>query len=278
MNPPDHWSLDPREVDRFLEEDLLPAERIVREAEAASDASVASRLAARRDYLRRVSSALRRDGAAERDARDLASLEARVRDALARDRAGLPAGRTGRRLALAALPAAALLLVAWTLGLLGGGAREAEATPAEVVRAADLLRAGPVAARPVGGCTDEDSTSPFRFPLVAQREMAVRGCADPAGEKRTEAVLIRLEDLSVVGFVAVPDPGTKEGPEIGVTRFEDAVVFDVRIGGAAYYLAVPREVVERRGSCAACHSPARAASPNPHRLMERALPGSSGSP
>jgi hypothetical protein len=129
-------------------------------------------------------------------------------------------------------------------------------------------------------CAPEEPTSPFRFPLVARHELGVKGCLEPEGTaggkgEREHALLYRVSDLEVVGYVAVPDPSApRTAPRIGVTRLPDVVVFDVRLGGAAYYLAVRRDVVDRHGTCAACHGSSREGERNPHFLEERRLPTS----
>jgi hypothetical protein len=116
--------------------------------------------------------------------------------------------------------------------------------------------------------------------------MSVRGCLDAEGQAPGEgAILERKADLSVVGYVAVMDVAVrdvagKDGAaadakgvpsRIGVLRLDEAVVFDVRQGGVVYYLGFPREMVDRHGTCAACHEGGAGDRPSPHVLEERSL-------
>jgi hypothetical protein len=262
------WWLDPAEVDRLLDGACGAAEAASRETDVRSDATARARVETRRNFR----DALARAAAAEvRDRADHGLLESRVRTALARARR--------RRIPLWtwAVAAAAVLVVG--LGLSHVGPRPADAAPQGALLAADVLRAS-LASAPEGDggatCGVHEATSPFRLSLVARNEMKVRACLDEssetAGRAPERAVLYRVADLQTVGYVAVPDPGAKEGPEIGVTRLEGYVVFDVRQGGAVYYLAVERDVVDRRGSCAACHGRSREGEKNPHRFQERLVP------
>jgi hypothetical protein len=165
--------------------------------------------------------------------------------------------------------AAALLAAVGTAFLLGRSDR-AEALPEEV-RAAVALIAHP--ARGVEGlaCAEGRSTSPAQFPAVRERALTVGACVDPeAAEGGTQALLLRVEDLTPLGYVAVPDAGARPGPEIGATEFADAVVFDLAYGRTRYYLAVPKAFLEAHDACAACHGPDRARAPNPHRIVKRA--------
>jgi hypothetical protein len=168
--------------------------------------------------------------------------------------------------------AAALLAVA--VGIFTNAPRRAEATPREALWAADLVRNARSGEGGVGTCGAQDATSPFRFPLVERRELGVRGCVGPdegagASAGTEQALLYRLADRDLVGYVAVPDARAPRGPEIGVTRLSDVIVFDVHLGGAAYYLAVKREKVDREGNCAACHGSSKKGEQNPHRFKER---------
>jgi hypothetical protein len=272
------WWHDPAEVDRLLDGECEAAERAARDADVARDAAAAARVEARRTFRAALAGAR---GAEARERGAHAPLEARVRSALAGDRR-----RRARRIPAWswAVAAAAVLVVGLGLSRFGPSLRPADAAPPGALLAADVLRTSLESAPPGDGgatCGVHEPTSPFRLSLVARNEMKVRACLDEssesAGSAPERAVLYRVADLQTVGYVAMPDPDTKKGgaqpgPEIGVTRLEGYVVFDVRQGGAVYYLAVERDVVDRRGSCAACHSRSRESEKNPHRFRERLLP------
>jgi hypothetical protein len=258
------WHRDPLEVDRFLDGELSPSERAHREGDVARDPSLARVVASRRAFLATLASA----GAAQDrpGALEVAALEGRIRTSLARSRRAERRRRMGWGFA-----AAAVLLLGIGLMFPPG---KVEATPYPVLRAEALLRDGGTIGEPTppsATCSTQAMTSPWRFPPVEAHDLSVRHCREE-GAVRTEALLYRIDELDVVGYVAVADPEARPSHDIGITRFANAVVFDVRLGGALYYLAVDKAFVDRRGSCAACHATSRDGQPNPHNLLERRVP------
>jgi hypothetical protein len=251
---PPPWHADPLEVDRHLDGEEVPAERAARAADLASDARLARRVAARGAFL----AALRAPRG--REASSLPpGLEARVR-------ARLAAARSPRRLRWAA--AAAALLVAVGAGVLVASREEAQALPEEI-RVAVALAAQPAPGAEGRAC-GEGSTHPGHFPAVREEAWSVARCVEGEGEEpSTHAVLFRLTDTTRVGYVAVPQAGTREAREVGMTTVGDTIVFDVAYGRTRYYLAAPARFVAERGTCAACHGPERAGAANPHRIVER---------
>jgi hypothetical protein len=255
------WYDDPAEVDLLLDGEAPPEILCLHQAEAAADPAIEARVEARRALHRAIGRA--RDAVSP----GMPDLELRVRAALAADR---------RRATKVPIPLWAYGLAA-AVRLAGVAAARFLAEPApgllppkaEAVCAADLLRS---TARTDDGapCGGEAPTSPYRFPLVERREMRVRACVDSGTCALAErALLARPGDAGLVAYVAVPETGAVSGPEIGVTRLRDAVVFDVRRAGVAYYLAVRRDLVDRRGACAACHQSLGRDASSPHRLRER---------
>jgi anti-sigma factor RsiW len=245
-------------VDRLLDGEVPAAERQAREADLARDGALRARVGRRRAFLAALAAAGARARAARRPS---ALLEARVRSALRR-----PPART---LWLRGTAAAALLAAVGTAFLLGRS-DPAEALPEEV-RAAVALIAHPAGAPAGAACAEGRSTSPTQFPAVRERALTVGACVEPEAEEGggTQALLLRVEDLTPLGYVAVPDEGARPGPEIGATEFADAVVFDLAYGRTRYYLAVPKSFLETKTACAACHGPDRAGAPNPHRIVKR---------
>jgi hypothetical protein len=257
--------------DRYLDGESAADEAEALERALAANPAVRARLEARRRFHGALASARQADRPAPEA---VAALTSRVRAGLAADR---PAG-AGRlrlvrtRVGVGIAAAAAVVLVALGLGPLGVDVRSTEATPRAALIAADMLRTPPSPPTPdTWTCAAQEPTSPYLFPPVRDRELAVRGCREEEVDE-TRAMLYRQGELPAAAFVAVPASGSGEGSEIGVLDLGDAIVFDVNHAGTAYYLAVPREFFDRMGSCAACHGPARAAEANPHYFEKRRAP------
>jgi hypothetical protein len=266
VNAPDvgDWTRDPLEIDRFLDGEMDARERSHREARVARDPGLARRLAGRRAFLAAVAAAA---SAGRPDESQTLALETRVRSALA----GARRRRRLLRSAPVAAAVAAVLLVVVGTGVL---APQADALEPEARLARATWLRGQDGARDLDGptCAPARAESPWRFPLVERRELGVHGCAEPeGGGGAVQAVLYRPDDQETVGYVARRDPGVRASHDIGVLRLDDVVIFDVRLGGAAYWLAVAREAVERSGSCRACHNRTREGDANPHRFLERRL-------
>jgi hypothetical protein len=270
------WTLDPVERARYLDGECAPAEAEARRRELADDPAAAERV--RRDAA--FLGALRRAApAGTAEAPEI--LEARVRRALAADRAEgftaepAPSFAGRRRFALAT--AAAVLFAVGGAWLAKGG-REGTADDPRVLLAARALRAA--ASRPVPGeavetgvaCGDPQPVSPHRFPPVAGGELDIASC--DTHEARTSVSVLVKEGApkDVRTLVAVPWDGKSTSTDVGWTRLDDdVVVFDVSLGGVKYYLATRWAEVAGTTSCAACHGPARAGTPerNPHHIFER---------
>jgi hypothetical protein len=155
-----------------------------------------------------------------------------------------------------------------------GRVPESVAAPREVALAVQALRRAEMGTLPggpsSGGSCEEGVASPHRFPLVVNGEAAVESCS--TAEHETVSVLTRDDEPTRrKGLVVVPWDGKSSATDVGWTRVEDVVVFDVAIGRAKYYLAARWEGVAGTPACAACHGPARASNPsrNPHRFVER---------
>jgi hypothetical protein len=224
---------------------------------------------------------VRRGAAARPEAPEL--LEGRVRRALAADRAAgfpseggavvslsarRPLGKRSFALAGLAVAAAAAL---W----LGG--RDVQPTDAAAVDAARTLEEalnGTVAGLAAGpaGC-EQGTASPYRFPAVRSRELELATCVQTDGKDRSVSVLRTGADARTpraLVSVATATAPSGRAPVIGVTEIGEAVVFDVSIGGAKYYLAAPRAFVAApRGSCAACHGTSREGKADPHTWSRR---------
>lgn len=261
--PEPPWHHVPAEIDRMIEGELPAAERAAREADVAADPALAARVAARQRFLGGLAAA----GGAYRAGLATAVpdlLEGRVRDALAAPHA--PAPRTLRW----ALATAAVLLIGLGVGLLqDDGEDDAMAMPPAVLEAAEAAREGEPGPR---GCK-EDERGPLRFPPVRDG-LRIWACAERHGG--VVAKLHRPEELPSIGYAAMPADGVAEGPTVGRTDLGDTVVFDIRYGKEAHYLAVrkawlvrQRQLTPGRESCRACHHRSRVGQPNPHRIIER---------
>jgi hypothetical protein len=276
--PSAHWSEDSAQLDLLLDRELPPEVLCLREAEAAADPAVGARVEARAALLRALARAKRADHSAR--ALDLpgraaqAELEGRIVRSLAASRDGEATAAVPRRGFPWTWAAAAALLLGAAAALIPWEGSPLVPLRAEAACAAGLLRDAAASAEG-GACGGQTPTSPYRFALVERRELRVRGCLDSGSCVSAERALLGRPDGSeVMGYVAVASPARAATSEIGVTRLEDVVVFDVHHGGVSYYLAVRREVVDRRGTCAACHQEAMRAERSPHRLEERIFSGS----
>lgn len=270
------WTTHPLERARYLDGEGSPAERAERAASLLRDPSARARV----DADARVLAVFRRGVEARPEPSAL--LEARIRRALAADRAaGFPSTGAGdahrvRRRRLVAAAAA-------TLALLGGAIwsaatdRAATATAhQDAVRlAAEAYRDAVVGvvvgdAAPGGGC-DDGVASPHRFPLVTSGDLSVETCRE-VGTKAVAVVHAAGRAQAERGLVVMPTDGKSVATDVGFTRVDDVVVFDVAIGRAKYYLATRYEAVDGTPMCAACHGSSRADHPerNPHRFFERA--------
>ncbi len=274
------WHTDPLEIDRTIEGEL-PAELAAsRQAEIAADPELRERVGRRARFLE----ALSREGRAYRaglpsamplglGARVRASLEAASDVADPSAQGGLHQTRptpAASRWSLWRLTAAAVLLLGLGTRLLDGqGTGTANAIPRAVLDAADLLQRDGVSEEEMAGCAAEVS-SPYNFPPVRDGELEVASCVGAKkGQPGTRARLYRPEDLPVVGFVAVPEEGTRRSPVIGKTDLGAVIVYDVLYGDSRAYLAVRRDFVVARGDCAACHDRSRDGQKNPHYIELR---------
>lgn len=256
--PTPAWHDDPLELDRFVDGELAPDVRAAREAEIAADPALSERVAARRAFLDHLATR----GAAWRAARAAATpigLEARVRAALSRrERAARPR--------IFAYAAAALVVLGVGLAFFRPDrTQEAEAAPVAVLAA----RAALETAQPRGeACADSDPTSPFAFPPVRDGELDVVGCDDTPSRSGLRPAVLRGRE-ETIGFVAVPEPGTRASPTVGKTVLGDVIVYDVQYGDTRAYLAARTRFVEERGDCAACHNRSREGQRNPHYIELR---------
>jgi hypothetical protein len=269
------WTLDPVERARFLDGEGTASERAAREACLSTDPVARARVEREAAFL----AVVRRGAAALPPVPP--GLEARVRAALAADRA---AGLAEPRVPLRVLPrarAAGLVAAACAAGL----ALWLVASPARPTHAADEAVLAAETARgardgrlpgPPGAACEQGVASPYRFPLVAKGELEIAGCGPTKDASGVVSVVNTQEDpkhsralVSVPARADAPAPSGR-GRDVGVLVLDDMVVFDVALGGARYYLAAPRESVDRLGSCAACHGSSRDGQRNPHRFLERA--------
>ena len=78
-----------------------------------------------------------------------------------------------------------------------------------------------------------------------------------------------LDEVESVGYVAVPEKGTRPSADVGKTDLGEVIVYDILYGRTRYYLAVRADVVTQRGDCAACHNKSREGQKNPHRIELR---------
>ncbi len=276
-----HWTTNPLERARFLDGEGTPAQRAERARDLLGDPEARARVEAHRGLLATI--ARGREAAARPS--DL--LEARVRQALAADRAaGYPstgAGdslpRYGRIAAFAS--AAAAVLVGFFVFTRGGDSPTTSASERGVRLAAAAYRDGlgtPSGMDTVGGTCEEGVASPRRFPLVASGELSLADCKptteSEGGGSESVSLLERVGDpKGRRGLVVTPWDGKTLATDVGYTRVGDVVVFDVSYGHAKYYLATRWESVAGTPTCAACHGPERADNParNPHRIFERPL-------
>ncbi|MDJ0975865.1 MAG: hypothetical protein QNJ98_15500 [Planctomycetota bacterium] len=260
MTPPTSpaWHEDPLEVDRLLDGELEPELQRAREAEIAADPGLAQRVGARRAFLTHLA----RSGAAVRAGHGTAmpiGLEARVQAAL-----GQGARRPARR--LIAYAAAAVLMLGLGLFILPrDDAGEAVAAPPAVLVARDALEG---ASPQSGGCAENDPTSPFAFPPVRAGELDVVGCDESPTRPGLRPAILRGRE-ETVGFVAVPEPGTRSSPKVGKTILGDVVVYDILYGDTRAYLAARADFVAERGDCVACHNRSRDGQKNPHYIELR---------
>jgi hypothetical protein len=208
-------------------------------------------------------------------------LGARVRRALAADRAaGFPSTGAGdalrrRRRVLAVAATFAAIAVGATLWSASDRVPTSTAHFDAVQVAADAYRDATVGVLPVddlrGGTCEDGPSSPHRFPLVTSGEVAVEACREQDG---AAIAILRRTDAghNEKGLVVVPTDGKSTATDVGFTRVDDVIVFDVAIGRAKYYLATQYATVAGTPMCAACHGPARADHPerNPHTFLERA--------
>ena len=268
-----HWTDDPLERTRFVDGEMPSDERAGRARELLSDPAARARV----DDDARLAALVRASGGL----RPLPSpdLEARVRAALARDRGSF----TSRSASGSRSPAARRALAIAASVLVAGGAAvfafrgrvpESAAAGREVRLAVDALRRAEMGTLPggtsSGGSCEEGVASPHRFPLVVNGEAAVESCS--TAEHETVSVLRREDDPTRrKGLVVVPWDGLSSATDVGWTRVEDMVVFDVAIGRAKYYLAARWDGLAGTPACVACHGPARASNParNPHHFVER---------
>lgn len=269
------WTLDPLERARYLDGEGSSEERAARAADLLRDPAARARVDADARFLAVVATGA---AAAPRPS-DL--LAARVRAALAADRAaGFPSTGAGdatrtrrKRLAVAATFAAlALGAVVWSstdrVTPTTASDDEARRLAAEAYLDA-VVGVVPADGAPGGSC-DEGPASPHRFPLVMTGEVAVEGCREQG--PAAIAVMRRTGDARMEkGLVVLPADGRSAATDVGYTRVDDVIVFDVTIGRAKYFLATAYPAVDGTPMCAACHGPARAAAPerNPHRFVER---------
>jgi hypothetical protein len=274
---PGDWTLSPGERGRFLDGEGSAAERTERIADLARDPAAAERVEAERVFLE----AVRRAGSARPAPSQL--LEPRVRRALLEDRAagfpsaapptGLHAPRVRRR--LAAIAAGVLVAVTGT-ALWATSERVPSAISAVRLAARTYERAareGAAMRGDVPGSCDEGAASPHRFPPVRSGELSIASCSNDGADSdpRSVSVLRGTDTKDPRGLVVVPTDGKSTSTDVGWTRVDDVVVFDVTIGGAKYYLATRWSSVEGTETCAACHGPTRASNPsrNPHMFFER---------
>ena len=269
------WTRHPLERARYLDGEGSPEERAARAADLLREPAARARLDADARFHRLV--------ATGRQALPVPSdlLLPRVRAALAADRAaGFPSTGAGDRLRTrrrvgAVAAAAAAVVAAIAVWSASDRVPTSGAADREVLLAADAYRSAVVGVLPPasgGGTCDEGPASPARFPLVASGEVAVEACK-PDGDRTSVAVLRRTDDARTEkGLVVVPWDGRSAATDVGYTRVDEVVVFDVAIGRAKYFLATRWQDVAGTPMCAACHGPARASNParNPHRFVERA--------
>jgi|GEM_PF-3517825 len=276
------WTTNPLERARYLDGEGAPDERAVRAADLLRDTAARARVDADARFLAVVRRAATVVAPAPSEL-----LAARVRRALSADRAaGFPstgagdARRTRPRLVTIAATFAAFA-VGTALWATSGRVTTSTAVPFDPRLAAiEAYRDAKVGVLPVdalpGGTCEDGTSSPHRFPLVTSGEVSVEGCREQDGA--SVAVLRRTDagaDASArneTGFVVVPADGKSAATDVGFTRVDGLMVFDVSIGRAKYYLATPYVAVAGTPMCAACHGPARADHPerNPHRFFERA--------
>lgn len=271
---PRDWTLSPRERARFLDGEGSATERAERSADLLRDPGARARLDAERAFLDAV-----RRGAASRPAPSQL-LEPRVRRALLEDRAaGFPSAAPPRGLRAPRVRRRAAAIAAGVLALAGAGLwATSERVPSAMsaVRLAAqtyerAARGAPGAQGTVTGCEDGSAASPHRFPPVRSGELSLTSCANDGADARSVSVLRGADAKDPRGLVVVPADGKSTSTDVGWTRVDDVVVFDVTIGGAKYYLATRWSSVAGTESCAACHGPLRASSPsrNPHAFVER---------
>jgi hypothetical protein len=260
-----HWTDDPLERTRFVDGEMPSDERALRARELLANPAARARV----DHDARLAALVRASG----DVRPLPApdLEARVRAALARDRRawGRPAARRALAIAASVLVAGGAAVFAFR-----GEVPESAAAGREVRLAVEALRRAEMGTLPggpsSGGSCEEGVASPHRFPLVVNGEAAVESCS--TAEHETVSVLRRDDDPTRrKGLVVVPWDGLSSATDVGWTRVEDMVVFDVAIGRAKYYLAARWDGLAGTPACVACHGPARASNParNPHHFVER---------
>ncbi len=257
--PAEHpWHLDPIEIDRFLDGELSAGEAAARAEDLARNPELSRRVALRKAFLERLG----RSGAAwqvavRTDVPD--GLVDRVHGALSRRRTL----RLPRVFAYAA--AAVVLLALGSFFLPEEKQEQADAAPAGVLLARHALEAS---MPQEGGCAEGGPASPFAFPPVQEGELDVVGCDEAAHAPGLRPAVLRGQE-QIIGFVAVPEPGTRKSPKVGKTLLGDVVVYDVQYGDSRAYLAVPQRFVEKRGDCAACHNRSRDGQKNPHYIELR---------
>ncbi len=259
-NEGNRWHDDPLEVDRYLDGECTDDERAARAADLDRDAALRQRVDARRAFL----DALSAHGEARR-----ASLRARMP-------AGLPDRVTSAlrrpRVPWMRYAAAAVLVLGVGVALSTFATDDVEAIPPAVLDAARIAEDGFDAREwEELGCV-EGETNPYTFPPVRLGELSVGGCRMPGSDdgKTAARLEIDLGETTSVGYVAVPEKGTRQSADVGKTVLGDVVVYDILYGRTRYYLAVRADVVKERGDCAACHNKSREGQKNPHRIELRA--------
>ncbi len=262
------WTQDPLERARWLDGEGSAAERVERAALLARDPLARARIEADASFLALVGRA--------REALPAPSplFEARLRRDLAIDRGEAVTGMRRPRSLRSVAAIAATILVAGGLWLAAGRLPTSTASDADTVLAAQTLRAAELGQGISGiegsGC-EEGRTSPHRFPPVTAGELSLEGCTTPIAGRSVSVLRPMDEGAAPRGLVTVPWDGKSVASDIGWSRVGDIVVFDVICGRAKYYVAARYEAVAGTTSCAVCHGPARANTPerNPHRIFER---------
>lgn len=271
------WTSDPASFDRTVEGDL-PADVVAARAkQIAADDALAARVAVRKRYLDALAQAGAQWRAGLPEATP-AELEAQVRARLHGVRTARPRGGWLR------YAAAASVLIGIGLLALFTAPTHVTAVPQGVLDAAALLDTGAPFDPATGGC-ESTPGNPHDFPTVRSGELRVANCGqdDPAPSAEQRAVRARLlggvsperaegfdvQPLTVVGYVAVPEPGTKPSARIGKTDLGDTIVYDVLYDQTRAYLAVKKSLVVKRGECAACHNGSREGQANPHYIELR---------